>query len=74
MVIVTSGAERDTGSGTPELSVSGLTVRFGALTALERVSLADLAARFGAAILEEMLHRIGQRHFGVAGGEACTSA
>src|SRR5215470_19239709 len=40
MVIVTSGAERDTVSGTPELSVSGLTVRFGALTALERVSLA----------------------------------
>jgi len=37
---VTSGAERDTGGGTPELSVSGLTVRFGALTALERVSLA----------------------------------
>jgi len=32
MVIVTSGAERDTVSGTPELSVSGLTVRFGALT------------------------------------------
>jgi signal transduction histidine kinase/ABC-type multidrug transport system ATPase subunit len=40
MVIVTSGAERDTVGGTPELSVSGLTVRFGALTALERVSLA----------------------------------
>ncbi len=37
---VTNGAERDTVSGTPELSVSGLTVRFGTLTALERVSLA----------------------------------
>src|SRR6185437_7169599 len=43
MVIVTSGAERDTVGGTPELSVSGLTVRFGALTALERVSLALMA-------------------------------
>ena len=37
---VTNGPERDTVSGTPELSVSGLTVRFGTLTALERVSLA----------------------------------
>jgi len=37
---VTSGAERNAVSGTPELSVSGLTVRFGALTALEGVSLA----------------------------------
>jgi len=37
---VTNGTERDTVSGTPELSVSGLTVRFGTLTALERVSLA----------------------------------
>ncbi|MGH3248066.1 MAG: ATP-binding cassette domain-containing protein, partial [Trebonia sp.] len=35
-----SGAKRDIVSGTPELSVSGLTVRFGALTALEGVSLA----------------------------------
>jgi ABC-type multidrug transport system ATPase subunit/nitrogen-specific signal transduction histidine kinase len=40
MVSVTNDAERDTVSGTPELSVSGLTVRFGTLTALERVSLA----------------------------------
>ena len=40
MVSVTNGPERDTVSGTPELSVSGLTVRFGTLTALERVSLA----------------------------------
>jgi ABC-type multidrug transport system ATPase subunit/signal transduction histidine kinase len=40
MVTVTNGAEHDTVSGTPELSVSGLTVRFGALTALEGVSLA----------------------------------
>jgi signal transduction histidine kinase/ABC-type multidrug transport system ATPase subunit len=40
MVDVTSGAERKTLNGTPELSVSGLTVRFGALTALEGVSLA----------------------------------
>src|SRR3984957_20950004 len=39
MVGVTSIAERDTVSGTPELSVSGLTVRFGALTALEGVDL-----------------------------------
>ena len=30
----------DAESGTPELAVSGLTVRFGALTALERVNLA----------------------------------
>ncbi|MGH3206245.1 MAG: ATP-binding cassette domain-containing protein [Trebonia sp.] len=37
---MTNGEERDTAGGTPELSVSGLTVRFGALTALERVSLA----------------------------------
>ena len=37
---MSSGAERDTVSGTPELTVSGLTVRFGALTALEGVSLA----------------------------------
>jgi ABC-type multidrug transport system ATPase subunit/signal transduction histidine kinase len=40
MVSVTSGAERRTVSGTPELSVSSLTVRFGSLTALEGVSLA----------------------------------
>jgi ABC-type multidrug transport system ATPase subunit/signal transduction histidine kinase len=40
MVSVTNGAERDTVSGTSELSVSGLTVRFGTLTALEKVSLA----------------------------------
>src|SRR6201992_4448340 len=40
MVNVTNGEKRDAVSGTPELSVSGLTVRFGALTALERVSLA----------------------------------
>jgi signal transduction histidine kinase/ABC-type multidrug transport system ATPase subunit len=40
MVTVTNGAERDIVSGTPELSVSMLTVRFGALTALEGVSLA----------------------------------
>jgi signal transduction histidine kinase/ABC-type multidrug transport system ATPase subunit len=40
MVSVTNGAERGTVSGTPELSVSGLTVRFGALTALDGVSLA----------------------------------
>ena len=40
MVNVTNGAERDAASGTPELAVSGLTVRFGALTALEGVSLA----------------------------------
>ena len=44
MVTVTSGAEHDTVSGTPELAVSGLTVRFGALTALEGV---DLALRAG---------------------------
>jgi ABC-type multidrug transport system ATPase subunit/signal transduction histidine kinase len=37
---VTSSAERETVSGTPELSVSALTVRFGALTALEGVHLA----------------------------------
>ena len=37
---MTNSPERDTVSGTPELSVSGLTVRFGTLTALERVSLA----------------------------------
>ncbi len=40
MVNVTSGVERGAGGGTPELSVSGLTVRFGALTALEGVHLA----------------------------------
>ncbi len=40
MVSVTSEAERNIVSGTPELSVSGLTVRFGTLTALEGVSLA----------------------------------
>jgi ABC-type multidrug transport system ATPase subunit/signal transduction histidine kinase len=40
MEIVTNGEERDTVSGTPELSVSALTVRFGTLTALEGVSLA----------------------------------
>jgi ABC-type multidrug transport system ATPase subunit/signal transduction histidine kinase len=40
MVTVTNGAERDTVSGIPELSVSGITVRFGTLTALEGVSLA----------------------------------
>jgi ABC-type multidrug transport system ATPase subunit/signal transduction histidine kinase len=40
MESVTTSAERELASGTPELSVSGLTVRFGALTALERVSLA----------------------------------
>jgi ABC-type multidrug transport system ATPase subunit/signal transduction histidine kinase len=37
---VTTSAERELVSGTPELSVSGLTVRFGALTALEGVNLA----------------------------------
>ena len=40
MVTVTSSAERDTASLTPELAVSALTVRFGALTALEGVNLA----------------------------------
>jgi ABC-type multidrug transport system ATPase subunit/signal transduction histidine kinase len=40
MVDVTTGAERETLSRTAELSVSGLTVRFGALTALEGVNLA----------------------------------
>jgi signal transduction histidine kinase/ABC-type multidrug transport system ATPase subunit len=40
MVSVTSGAERGKVSGTPELSVSALTVRFGELTALEGVNLA----------------------------------
>jgi ABC-type multidrug transport system ATPase subunit/nitrogen-specific signal transduction histidine kinase len=44
MVTVTSGAEHDTVSGTPELAVFGLTVRFGALTALEGV---DIALRAG---------------------------
>ncbi len=39
MVTVTSTAERDTVSLTPELAVSALTVRFGALTALDRVHL-----------------------------------
>jgi ABC-type multidrug transport system ATPase subunit/signal transduction histidine kinase len=41
---VTSDAEGGTLNATPELSVSGLTVRFGALTALEGV---DLALRAG---------------------------
>ena len=41
---MTSDAEGGTLSATPELSVSGLTVRFGALTALEGV---DLALRAG---------------------------
>jgi signal transduction histidine kinase/ABC-type multidrug transport system ATPase subunit len=40
MVTVTSTAERDAASLTPELAVSALTVRFGALTALEGVHLA----------------------------------
>ena len=40
MVIVTSGAEQQSVGGTPELAVSRLTVRFGALTALDGVSLA----------------------------------
>src|ERR1700722_9541654 len=40
MVTVTSSAERDTASPTPELAVSALTVRFGALNALEGVHLA----------------------------------
>jgi signal transduction histidine kinase/ABC-type multidrug transport system ATPase subunit len=40
MVSVTSAAELDAVSGTPELAVSRLTVRFGALTALEGVNLA----------------------------------
>ena len=40
MVTVTSSAERDTASLTPELAVSALTVRFGALYALEGVHLA----------------------------------
>ena len=40
MESVTNGSERDAASGTPELSVSGLTVRFSTLTALEGVSLA----------------------------------
>ena len=40
MVNVTSGLERGAAGGTPELTVSGLTVRFGALTALEGVHLA----------------------------------
>ena len=44
MVNMTSDAERDTLSGAPELSVSGLTVRFGSLTALEGVNLALRAA------------------------------
>ncbi|MGH3210367.1 MAG: ATP-binding cassette domain-containing protein, partial [Trebonia sp.] len=41
---MTSGADWDIASGAPELVVSGLTVRFGALTALEGV---DLALRAG---------------------------
>ena len=40
MVTVTSSAERNTASPTPELAVSALTVRFGALNALEGVHLA----------------------------------
>ena len=40
MVTVTSSAERNTASLTPELAVSALTVRFGALYALEGVHLA----------------------------------
>ena len=40
MVTVTSSAERNTASPTPELAVSALTVRFGALSALEGVNLA----------------------------------
>jgi signal transduction histidine kinase/ABC-type multidrug transport system ATPase subunit len=40
MVTMTSSAERDAASPTPELVVSALTVRFGALTALEGVNLA----------------------------------
>src|SRR5438309_6575825 len=40
MVCVISEVERLSVSGTPELSVSGLTVRFGALNALEGVNLA----------------------------------
>ena len=39
MESVTTSAERELESGVPELSVSGLTVRFGALTALEGVNL-----------------------------------
>ena len=39
MVNVTSNAERDAVSGPPVLTVSALTVRFGALTALEGVDL-----------------------------------
>ena len=39
MVNVTSNAERDAVSGPPALTVSALTVRFGALTALEGVDL-----------------------------------
>jgi ABC-type multidrug transport system ATPase subunit/nitrogen-specific signal transduction histidine kinase len=37
---VTSSAERDAASGIPELAVTGLTVRFGALTALGGVNIA----------------------------------
>jgi ABC-type multidrug transport system ATPase subunit/signal transduction histidine kinase len=40
MVIMTSGAEHLSVTGTPELAVSRLTVRFGELTALDGVSLA----------------------------------
>src|SRR3984957_8116872 len=40
MVTVTISAERDAAGLTPELAVSALTVRFGALTALEGVNLA----------------------------------
>src|ERR1700759_1310146 len=44
MVTVAGKAERGAAGGTPELAVSALTVRFGALTALEGV---DLALRAG---------------------------
>src|ERR1700744_6351339 len=44
METVTSNAERAAGDGVPELSVSGLTVRFGGLTALGGI---DLALRAG---------------------------
>ena len=44
VTVTTSDAEHDTVSGTPDLAVFGLTVRFGALTALEGV---DIALRAG---------------------------
>ncbi|MGH3280135.1 MAG: ATP-binding cassette domain-containing protein, partial [Trebonia sp.] len=44
---MTSGTGRDIAGGAPELAVSGLTVRFGTLTALEGV---DLALRAGEAV------------------------